>query len=333
MRATFEQQPGDDRRQNVRDWFGENSKGVATLGQVRYAGCTDGLWYAAPPQRQGMWYWTQMPVEDGFAQMRRDALAAADADVDFHTFDTDHDNTLSVDELIVIVVLPQGSPYGAARWASMPVDGDPQPMNFSMIDLYLSSEPRLFRDGVGIAVHEISHHYLGALDLYGVCAQVDPGFYSIMDVPDFATHLDPFEKMKNGFLQPLAIDLSVQESATFALPAVESRHQVLLLHHPDRVAREYYLIENRYPGNAGTPNYDGPLNQGAVVVWQIFEQASLSATSAVCPGDVRFIRKRAVLMVPGDTFALTWSDGASAGFTISAPIPNAELAKVFLQKL
>jgi hypothetical protein len=184
-----------------------------------------------------------------------------------------------------------------------------------------------------MAAHEISHHYLGTVDLYGVCDQVDPGFYSIMDDPSLATHLDPFEKMKSGFLQPLAIDLSVQESATFALPAIESRYQVLLLHHPDRVGREYYLIENRYPGDSGDPNYDGPLNRGAVVVWQIFEQASLTATSAVCPGDVRFIRKRAVLMAPGDTFALTWSDGSSAGFTISAPIPNAELAKVSLQKL
>jgi hypothetical protein len=70
-----------------------------------------------------------------------------------------------------------------------------------------------------------------------------------------------------------------------------------------------------------------------LLVWQIFEDLGLVQGSAVCPGDPRFIRKRAVLTTPQQSFDLSWADGTSAGFRISAPKPNAEQAEVRLQKL
>jgi M6 family metalloprotease-like protein len=311
---------------NVRAWFAENSAGTTALGQVRYTGCADGNWYLAPAAHRGNWYWDN----EAFEQMWKDALQAADADVDFHAYDTDHNNSLSADELLVAIVRPQNNPYGTLRGTSTPVDGNPASMNFRILDLYFSSVPGNQLWNVGTISHESSHAVLGARDLYGSCAMISSGYYSIMDQHSKSTHLDPFHKMKNGLVQPVAVDLSQTPSAILAVPAVELRHQVFLLYHPDRVNREYFLVENRFPGTALGRNYDGPLGTGAVVVWQIFEDKNLTATSAVCPGDPRFIRLRSVLSVAGRSVDLKWADGSSAGVRLTATIANADLAEVSL---
>lgn len=341
IRNTFEGNPGLvvgdlttlqttlDRGPNLRDWLMENSGGVATLGQVRYVGCRDGQWYVAPPERQGSWYWDNLAWD----QMWKDALNAADAEVDFHAYDTDQNNRITSDELVVAIVRPQNVPYGTLRGTDAILDGSPTLLNVPILDLYLSSNPAYLRWGVGLVAHELAHHVFGAQDLYNGCPAISPGAYSVMDEHWLATHLDPFEKMKNGLVHPLAIDLATQATTTLVLPAVELRHQVLLLHDAARVAREYFLIENRYPGDPLRPNYDGPIGIGAIVIWQIFEDLQLVHNSAICPGDPRFIRKRAVLSTPADSIDLTWSDGSPTGFRITAPIPNAELAQIMLRRL
>jgi M6 family metalloprotease-like protein len=314
---------------NLRSWFAENSGGVTTVGTVRYAGCSDGNWYIAPPERQGNWYWDN----SAFSLMWQDALRAADADVDFHPYDADHNNSLTADELLVAIVRPQNDTYGTLRGTSLAVDGNATPVSFTILDLYLSAMPGNHLWNVGLTAHEASHAVIGAADLYGVCPAVSPGAYSIMDSHYQSTHLDPFHKMKNGMVRPVAVDLRATPNASFALPAVEARHQLLLLYHPDRVGREYFLVENRFPGMVGDRNYDGPLGTGAVVVWQIFEDKSLTATSADCMGDVRYIRRKAVLSMAGQSFDLKWSDGSSAGVRVRASIANAELAEVVLSAI
>ena len=119
---------------NVRDWLAENSGGVARLGAVRYVGCSDDAWYVAPPARQGSWYWDN----GAFAQMWKDALAAADPDVNFHGYDTDHNNKLETDDLLVAIIRPQADPYGTLRGTTTTLDGEPAPLSIPILDLYLS---------------------------------------------------------------------------------------------------------------------------------------------------------------------------------------------------
>jgi hypothetical protein len=88
------------------------------------------------------------------------------------------------------------------------------------------------------------------------------------------------------------------------------------------------------PGlSTGIASYEGPLETGAVVVWQIFEDRNIVNWSDVCQGDPRFIRRRAVLTDPQQSFDLAWGDGSPAGFRISASKPNAEQAEVRIQKI
>jgi M6 family metalloprotease-like protein len=318
-----------DEGPNVRDWLAENSGGVARLGAVRYVGCLDDAWYVAPPERQGSWYWDN----GAFAQMWKDALAAADPDVNFHSYDTDHNNKLETDDLIVAIVRPQADPYGTLRGTTTTLDGQPAPLTIPILDLYLSSNPAVMLTGVGVTCHELCHLIGGAADLYGSCSAIDPGYYSVMDQHFWATHLDPFHKMKNGMIQPFAMNLTLQGTTTITLPSVERHRQILLLHDTDRVAREYFLVENRFPGTLNFKNYDGPLGAGAIVVWQIFEDLNLVLGSAICSGDPRFIRRRATLMTPTDSFDLAWSDGTAAGFRLSSSTPNAEQAMIHLKRL
>jgi M6 family metalloprotease-like protein len=270
IRNTFEGEPGPfgpvhgpatgsllrrwRRGPNFRDWLEENSGGLIRLGDVRYVGCFDNAWFVAPPERQGNWYWDN----NAFAQMWKDALAAADPTVDFHSFDTDGNNHLTRDELLVAIVRPQTHPYGTIRGATATLDGLPTPMAVPVLDLYLSSLPDQFLAGVGLVAHEGAHMILGAVDMYNGCPAISSGLYSVMDQPWSATHLDPFEKMKNGLVQPTAVDLTTLASTTVALEAVELRRKVLLLHDAAHVPGQYFLIENRFPGGAIRNSHRSP---------------------------------------------------------------------------
>ncbi len=322
--------PERSRGPNLRDWLMENSGGVAQLGQVRYVGCRDDNWFVAPPARQGDWYWNNQAWD----QMWKDALAAADPEVDFHSYDTDQNNRVTSDELVVAIVRPQNQPYGTLRGTNALLDGSPTALNVPILDLYLSSDPTQQMSGLGIVAHELCHHLFGAPDLYNGCPAISPGIYSIMDQPWYATHLDPFVKMKNGMVHPWAIDLdNLPLGFATALPAVERHHEVLIVYHSTRAAREYFVIENRWPGDPLLRNYDGPIGTGAIVVWLILEDRQLVNTSAICPGDPRYIRRRGVLSSPGSSTELTWSDGSSAGRRVVASIPNAEFAQIRLEKI
>lgn len=344
IRNTFEGDPGPfpsihgnaaqvagrrwNRGPNLREWLAENSGGLIRIGEVRYVGCFDGAWFVAPPERQGDWYWDN----NAFNLMWQDALIAADAEVDFHAFDHDGNNRLTKDELLVAIVRPQNVQYGTVRGATVTLDGLPTPLAVPVLDLYLSSDPGRFLAGVGVTAHELAHMILGAVDMYNGCPPISSGYYSIMDQYDKATHLDPFEKMKNGMVQPLAIDLSTQARITLALEAVEVRRKILLLHDAAHVVGQYFLVENRFPGSP-VANYDGGLGSGGIAIWQIFEDRDLVNGSAICPGDPRFIRLRAVLKTPAQSEVLTWADGSPVGFRVSAPIANSELAQISLHKI
>ncbi len=321
-----------DPGRNLRGWLQENSGGIATLGAVRYVGCHDGQWFKAPVGRQGNWYWEGDAGAPRWDQMHRDGLAAADPVVDFHAFDADRSNQISPDELVVAIVKPQNQPYGTLRYPEASLDGITTQLQVPILDLYISANPDRHEQGVATAAHEFSHLVCGALDLYGNCRAISAGRLNIMDYGYAPTHLDPFEKMKNGWVQPWDVDLDTLTTVEWNLGAVESGRSILLLHDSLHVAREYFLIENRYPGPSTNRNYDAAIGNGVVVIWQIFEDPSLVQNAAICPGDPRFIRKLATLADPDATIDLAWADGSPAGCRVSAPVVNAAVARVRLEK-
>ena len=192
-----------------------------------------------------------------------------------------------------------------------------------ILDLYLSHNPERLRWGVGLAAHELCHLISGAVDMYGVCGQISAGYYNVMDT---SLQGDPSRSIRedeerDGAADRRQSDRPIHDDADFAVGRAALPHSAAAQQRPCR--REYFLIENRFPGTPPLTNYDGPLETGAVVVWQIFEDRNIVNWSDVCQGDPRFIRRRAVLTDPQQSFELAWGDGSPAGFRISAPKPNA----------
>ena len=316
---------------NLRDWLAENSGGRARIGSVSYAGCYDGAWYTPPLEHQGEYYW----INDKFDEMFVDTVVAADPDVNFHGYDTDASNRISPDELIVVGMRPQNTVYGTLRGATTRLDDVDPPLAVPLIDLYLSPLPSQHLAGVGIAAHELCHLLLGISESYGNCPDINPNYYSIMDgLGSYsATHLDPHSKMKAGWVHPLAINLdTIRGSVTVKLDAVETHHRIVLLHDSARVEREYFLIENRFPGNPAR-NYDKPLGVGSIAVWQVFEDLDLVHGSAICPGDPRHVRFRVALKAVGESHTLKWANGAHTGVRVIAVTPNGPQAQFRLQRI
>ncbi len=315
---------------NLRDWLHQNSGGRARIGQVSYAGCFDDNWYVPPPAHQGNYYWDN----NAWAEMFRDTVNAADPDIHFYSFDADGNNRITNEEVLIVAMRPQATAYGTLRGTTTKLDNIDPPLAMPLIDLYLSKNPAQHIKGVGVAAHELCHLLLGISESYGNCPDIDPDYYSIMDGPGSyaATHLDPHSKMKAGWVHPLAINLdTVTTSRTVDLDAVETHHDIVVLHDSRRVEREYFLIENRYPK---TPrNYDAPLGAGSIAVWQVFEDFSLVQGSEICMGDPRYVRFRVGLRSVNATHVLAWGDGTPTGIRVRALAPDGQQAQFRLERI
>jgi len=164
------------------------------------------------------------------------------------------------------------------------------------------------------------------------------GAYSLMDGTYQGTHLDPFAKLKFGWLRPKVI----LKSGTYTLADIETHHAVWILMDPRRTLDEYFIVENRWPGTS----YDRAIPQpgGGLGVWHIMENPSVYGTVAPPPGvsaanwamvatddwGRRGIRMIRPVFGPGidDTQAL-W-DGAhpATGYNLESDDPNPAHAKL-----
>lgn len=323
---------GSDGGKSGRGWWAEASNQRMRSGLVRYLGCDDGNWFIAPAGRQGNWYWDNSAYE----LMWQDALRAADPSFDFHARDLDRNNNVDPDELLVAIVRPQNGAYGTTRSTSLPLDGVSTPMGVHISDLYLSAFASNRTVGVGLIAHEFSHSLNAAQDIYSPCPpETDAGSFSVMSWHGSATHLDPWHKLKSGFVTPDAITIPTWTTQTLSLPAVErGNHEVTVLYDPARGDREYFVVEARL-GSDGTPTYDQPLGNN-VVVWHVIEDAATRAAfpfPAPNPGcriPVRFLRALSAVNTSHD---LVWADGTPAAMRVTLRSNVAATTSVEFTKL
>ena len=341
---------GGDGGLSVRGWFQENSGGKLQAGAFTYTGCEDGAWNLAPPAHRGNWYWDNKR----FDLMWIEAIHAADPAVDFHAFDRNRDNKITPDELTLIVVRPQNDPYGTNRTVGVKVDGNGTALNFHVVDVYLSQyETRFVNDvaqdvrrwAVGLLVHELSHAEINAWDIYGYedaakgirCRpSTNAGAYSVMDNHPAAGHLDPYHKLKNGFVTADLVELNPLSKASLTLNAVETSGDVAIIYDPRRGDREFFILENRWGGTPDRPTYDSALPGGpGVLLWHIVQDFALTKQFPPPGGEgcdpIRITMRRiGILNSPGALLALRWADGSSAGVQIEADRTDPAVAKVTL---
>ncbi len=317
----------------------------------------------------------------GHRQKWAEAIRKASRDFDFNSFDLNHDKYLSKDELITVMVIPQSNSYGTFRDT---VVGKEYPKEEPLIvdgvtiknivEVYTGANNNNNND-IGVFAHELAHILIGAGDMYFVRpkdAKKDskvtfPTFmaqgYSLMyNHPANPPHLDPYHKLKAGWLCPEI----VTSSGWYELSDVETSDSVLILHDPkrdklgfpDKINKEYFIVENRWSGNS----YDARANisDNGLAIWHIIEAPGqvlrkLPKTSEVKQKywdseawqgwgrkGVRMIRPimdtpyNASLWRGGDpqiadNLTLKWIDGTSSGFSIRDISPSRQTMRMRIE--
>jgi len=270
---------------SVRRYFLEVSNGQFTIENAGILG-----WYDA--ELPADYYWTPGPDVAGGWQNRhhrryREAIEHAAREFDFARFDTPPaDGTLTPDELAIVIVVPEaGGPHGYVRPAvarqlpqvvPLVVDGSPAT---NIVEWYFGTAPNF-----GVAAHELAHLLLNHVDMYFRLPEQPrwagipwdnpfaAGAYSLMDQSRLGTHLDGFSKLKLGWARPRLI----ARAGRYTLPDVETRNEVLILLDPQHSMREYFVVENRWPGTS----FDRRVpDRGGLAVWHIIEDPAIYATA------------------------------------------------------
>jgi hypothetical protein len=174
-----------------------------------------------------------------------------------------------------------------------------------------------------------------------------------MDLSYSTTHLDPFEKLKLGWLEPEVVSAACERE----LADVETRRKALLLWDPRRGPSEYFLVENRWRAgsyDAGIAHVGVGLPQDGLAVWHVIEDPKAFDTALQLPptggeGDwgrrgLRLIRRnggllyddgRALIAKQGDGIddrkgdaRLVWLDGTPSGFSVTLLTPPGATVRV-----
>jgi M6 family metalloprotease-like protein len=248
---------------SVRSYFLENSDGLFTIEKAGMVG-----WYNADHPPSAYWPGGGEPGRDSGAE----AIRKAAVEFDFRGFDLTGDGSVSADELAILFILPgTGDGGGLNRIVGedfttretargITVDG----VKITWIaEVSIGSPP-----GPGIVAHELSHLLLGHGDMYfSFFTPSAAGIYSLMDQDGSAPHLDPFAKLKLGWLRPRLIF----HNGRYDLRNIETRHTAWVLLDPSRGSDEYFLVENRWPGST----FDRALPDRGLAIWHIMETPAI----------------------------------------------------------
>jgi M6 family metalloprotease-like protein len=226
-------------------------------------------------------------------ELAREAVVAADADVDFKAFDTNDNDVIDPGELSLCIVhagdgqessgvstdlwshrwyifgAGYTSPHTGAALADTIVDGC-RISRHSTDDVggyFMQAE----NSPMGTFAHEFGHD-LGLIDLYDTDSTVDygqvVGDWSLMDTGSWLdsgntpSHLDPYSKIRLEWLSPTVVSSYLVVSIDQAEATTGNR--LYRLNIPG--TQQYFLVENRRQ-----TGYDAHLPESGILIWHIDE--------------------------------------------------------------
>ncbi len=294
----------------VSNFFGATNSIKAYYNEVSYNGftLTPAAETCGTSSNDGVTNWMNLGINHpnaGSANLTYAALQAADACVNYAAFDTNGDNVLLSNELLVIVIVAgYENSYGGTQaltpnvWGHMsgfsgapPLDG----INGFVYGQFGEWHAATYDNPghaatIGIMVHETGH-LIGWPDLYDTDQSSEGvGSWSVMGSGswlgtifsgDTPAHPSAWEKWYQGWLTPKQISLTtagLQVAATTNIPQVETNKTdsvIQLLDNPNGVdwsfgqtsgTGEYFLVENRQK-----VGYDAALPGCGLLIWHIDE--------------------------------------------------------------
>ncbi|WP_242220945.1 M6 family metalloprotease domain-containing protein [Bacillus cereus group sp. BfR-BA-01380] len=205
-----------------------------------------------------------------------DALAKADPQVNFASFDTNNDQVIdSKDSFYIVTVLAgnEEASGGSAPniWAHQWYAPNTNHDGVTVSGMYTTQGEKQYGHmaTIGIPAHELGHS-LGLPDLYGDNNHVGSlsimanGAWNNLQGEDYGAtpdHMDAWSKVKLGFVTPTVVNTA----NNFTLNAIPNNYNVLKIPLKDNT---YFLVENREK-----VGYDAslPTNSGGIAVWHIDE--------------------------------------------------------------
>jgi M6 family metalloprotease-like protein len=208
----------------------------------------------------------------------------------FRNYDANNDGLVTSEDLGMYWIYP-GSDDARGRGF------DPYPVPVPSLSKGVALS-MLIRGGANASAttiaHELAHQVLNLGDLYedGVSKGVGP--FSLMDADygNLFQHLDPWSKIKLGWIMPTLIT----RSGGYSLDAVERSPQAFILFNPDRGNKEYFIVENRWPEGS----FEKKLPARGLAIWHINEKCN------------DFDSRKAIRLVSPLADRLTLWDGSNA---------------------
>ena len=187
----------------------------------------------------------------------------------FANYDRNHDGKVSHDELAMLWIYPgfgdaRGRGFNPAVVKVSSLSGPSQGVQLGL----------LVRGGATTSMetiaHELGHQTLGLPDLYPGGGYPGVGQFSLMAAEGsdthtyrWAKHLDPWAKIKLGWLAPKVIT----QDGSYTFKAVEKNPDAYIIYNPNRGTKEYFIIENRWP----TGSFEYRLPDKGLAIWHIDE--------------------------------------------------------------
>ncbi len=189
----------------------------------------------------------------------------SDSDIDYSTFDLNKDGYIYPDELGIHIIVPHNVPYPGGAMRYLESRQNPySPLVLDGVTLVAASSSGSGNPvSVGTPSHELLHLFIDARDLYFTYFfPYAAGGYSIMDQFWGIPQLDPYEKMRVGWLNLKEID----RSGCYYLSRVDLSNTIHIVEKPNSIPRELYILENRQRGT-----YDSQIFDTGIGIWRIIE--------------------------------------------------------------
>ncbi|MCB9871709.1 MAG: hypothetical protein H6837_17780 [Planctomycetes bacterium] len=180
----------------------------------------------------------------------------------FSTYDTNRDGEVTIDELMVYWIYPGEG----ARVRGAPLHIPVPSLSGKGVSLSLGLPRSAAHTSPATICEELCHALFGFEDLYPTSTMpgyVGPGRLSLISNNSAFPHLNPWGKLKLGWVTPKVIT----QDGWYTLRAIERNNEVLVLHNPTRGTRDYFVVENRWPDGS----IEATLPDRGIGVWRVSE--------------------------------------------------------------
>ncbi len=213
-----------------------------------------------------------------------EAIRRADLLIDFSVYDVNGDGFLSTDECLVIVVKAQASTFGTRRT----VVGSDVPKTDLVVDgmvirdvCELYAAPPHNSGDLAVAVEEVLHLAANLADQYPDGADRlsndprRPTQLALTDAGRRPVHIDPYHKLKWGWLNPQLATVS----GNYVLRDAATTGDALILYSPYLGTVEFFILENRWRG-LSYDRYRSDVYQEGLALWEVRQDTSLNSNWA-----------------------------------------------------